>query len=765
MFKPRSRQLNLLALVASISLVLVFTAGCNRDPNVRKRKYLESGKRYEQADKLKEAAIQFSNALKVDKNYADAHYELGKVYLKLGGLREAYTEFSHAVDLAPNNLPARIDLAQMFLAGNAPDKAEEQAKAVLAIDPNNADAYAVMANVAARHGDRGGALSNIQRALAIRPNEAVFHTTLALIDNTDPLSEPAAEQELLKAISLDPKDAHAHVVLAAMLERKGDKQGAEQQYIAAVQAAPKDMHPRASLAGLYLRNQDQPKAEQTLRKAVEDIPDSDEASELLKDYYFRIGQPDTAETVFAGLTSKYSKSFPIKMNYAAILAARGEFAKVAPIADQLSKTNGSQPQVQLLKSALLLNSGKVNDAFDLLQNAVKNDVDNVQLLIGLAKVAALKGDLAVATKSYRQAEKMAPQNLEIQEGLAGLANKANDASMLAAVADKTIAMRPDFAPGYLWRGTAEASLKQYDKAEVDLQTAATKNPNGPGPYTALGELRLRQGQLPQGVAMLEKALEKDPNEVSALNDIVAVQLHDQQADKAVARIQQQIAKSPKNPAYYSMLGVVQLGTKDYNGARDSSKKALDLNPSDERSVDTYARAVGSLGNRDEAIAVWQKWVDAHPKDAVALRTMGLFQDEKGDHVAAVEDYKRALQIDPGEGLAANNLAYAMVTSGQNVDLALSYAQTARRVFPDSPNTADTLAWVYYYKGTYLSARDLLEMALKQSPNDASINYHLGMTYSKLGRKADAQTYLKKAISVDPNSQVGKDAAAALAKLG
>jgi tetratricopeptide (TPR) repeat protein len=98
-------------------------------------------------------------------------------------------------------------------------------------------------------------------------------------------------------------------------------------------------------------------------------------------------------------------------------------------------------------------------------------------------------------------------------------------------------------------------------------------------------------------------------------------------------------------------------------------------------------------------------------------------------------------------------------------MALSYAQTARRNLPNSPDTADTLAWVYYYKGTYLSARDLLEGALKQSPDNASMHYHLGMTYSKLGRKADAQTQLKKAISLDPNSQTAKDAEAALGRLG
>src|SRR5207302_3039530 len=132
--------------------------GCSRDPNKQKQKYLESGKRYEKEDKLKEATIQLSNALKVDRNFAEAHYELSKVYLKQGNLLPGYAELMRTVDLAPTNQQARIDLGNLQLAGNVPDKATEQAKAVLALNSSNADAYALLAAIAARKGDRNEAL-------------------------------------------------------------------------------------------------------------------------------------------------------------------------------------------------------------------------------------------------------------------------------------------------------------------------------------------------------------------------------------------------------------------------------------------------------------------------------------------------------------------------------------------------------------------------------------------------------------------------------
>ena len=100
-----------LAVVTAALCSLCLSAGlsgCNRDPNVRKQKYLESGKRYEAEGKLREAVIQFSNALKVDKGFAAAHYELGKTYTKMKLPMQAYAELSKTVDLDPKNIQARI---------------------------------------------------------------------------------------------------------------------------------------------------------------------------------------------------------------------------------------------------------------------------------------------------------------------------------------------------------------------------------------------------------------------------------------------------------------------------------------------------------------------------------------------------------------------------------------------------------------------------------------------------------------------------------
>ena len=61
-------------LILALAVISLLSVGCNRNPEVRKQKYLESGQRYFEKGKYREAAIQFSNAIQVDSHYAEAHY-------------------------------------------------------------------------------------------------------------------------------------------------------------------------------------------------------------------------------------------------------------------------------------------------------------------------------------------------------------------------------------------------------------------------------------------------------------------------------------------------------------------------------------------------------------------------------------------------------------------------------------------------------------------------------------------------------------------
>ncbi len=575
--------------VLAVSLALGFTTGCSRDPNKQKQKYLESGKRYANEGKLKEATIQFSNALKVDHNFATAHYELAKVYIKQGSMLPAYAELMRSVDLQPSNVAARIDLGSMLLAANEPGRATDQANAILAIQSNNADAFALLSSIALRKGDRTEALAQIQHALAIDPNRATFHAALGFIQSSDPATGASGEDELRKAVTLDSKNVTAHLVLASLLEKKGDLPGAQEQMRQAVASDPKNVMARASLADSYQRQGDTAKAEETLRQASDDLADTSAGADLFANYLIRTKQLDRADAAYTGLISKHPKSAPLKLAYSRILLLKKDLPKARTVLADLTKTDSGLPDVAILNSMLLLNDGKTNEAFDTLQKAAKANPENIQVKLWLGRAARAKGDLTVAQQSFRDATRLNPRSLEAQDGLAQTSIDLRDFNGLSQVAEAAIPLAPQSPAPYIWRGMAEGSQKQYDKADADFRTALKYDPKNAGAYLELAQLKLLQQHIPEGQALLEQSLANNPNNSRALRLLVATLMFQKQPAKALSRVQEQIAKSPHNGDMYGLQADLQLQAGDVKGSLASAQKALQI-----KSAADPARTAGRL---------------------------------------------------------------------------------------------------------------------------------------------------------------------------
>src|SRR5580692_2045213 len=108
------RHSSVFRLVLALALIATLLVGCSRDPNVRKQKYFESGERYFEKAKYREAAIQYSNAIQVDPRFANAHYHLALAFLRLSQETRAYQELSRTLELDPDNYEARLDLTNLL---------------------------------------------------------------------------------------------------------------------------------------------------------------------------------------------------------------------------------------------------------------------------------------------------------------------------------------------------------------------------------------------------------------------------------------------------------------------------------------------------------------------------------------------------------------------------------------------------------------------------------------------------------------------------
>jgi Flp pilus assembly protein TadD len=196
---------------------------------------------------------------------------------------------------------------------------------------------------------------------------------------------------------------------------------------------------------------------------------------------------------------------------------------------------------------------------------------------------------------------------------------------------------------------------------------------------------------------------------------------------------------------------------DARAAEQAFLKAIDLDP---RLFAPYV-ALGNIylqaGQYEQALLKFNDLIKGNPNDPSPYMLSGIVYEVKGDIPKAREAYEKAVGLNPRFAAAANNLAWIYSEHGGDKDKALQLAQTAKEQAPDDPRISDTLGWILYKRGVYQRALALLKESAAKLPDNAQVQYHLGMAYRETGDKDSAKKALKLAVSL-PQSFTGKDEA-------
>ena len=144
------------ALVPAVLLLAGCCTSCSKSP----WQYLQSGNRYFQFGKYREAAIQLQNAVHGDPKLAEAHYQLARTYLALKSPQGALQELRETVALDPKNSDAQLQLAGLLIAERQYAEAKAIVKTVLSTKPKSARAHELLGDQSALTGDMKGDVHN-----------------------------------------------------------------------------------------------------------------------------------------------------------------------------------------------------------------------------------------------------------------------------------------------------------------------------------------------------------------------------------------------------------------------------------------------------------------------------------------------------------------------------------------------------------------------------------------------------------------------------
>jgi len=141
-------------------------------------------------------------------------------------------------------------------------------------------------------------------------------------------------------------------------------------------------------------------------------------------------------------------------------------------------------------------------------------------------------------------------------------------------------------------------------------------------------------------------------------------------------------------------------------------------------------------------------IKAKPDNVNAYRLLAQVYVIGEEYDKATSTYEKILEKEPGNRMAANDLAYLLSERGaskKDLTRARELAEKALTDQPNEPSVQDTAGWVYFRQGDVNRASDLIAKAHKLLPDNPDVNYHMGMILYKAGRLAEAKQYLTKAV--------------------
>ena len=374
----------------------------------------------------------------------------------------------------------------------------------------------------------------------------------------------------------------------------------------------------------------------------------------------------------------------MKKNYVQLLILSERLDEAARLNDEILKANAKDVDALIYKGQILIRQQRANDAIPILQAALKTEPDNAVGHYNLGIAFGQVGNMAQAESEWREAVRIRPNMVAAQQALAELALRKNDVDLLDKSAEQLIAAEPDSPNGYLFRATARVARKDLAGAEADLKKATEVAPQSPKGYAALGKLRASQKRFSEAEKLYEQALDRDPNYFDAMQGLVRIYMQQKQPVKALARLNAQIAKTPSNSAYYLLQGMVLFDTKDLEKAEAALQKAAELNKNNLDALLLLAQVQSLRGSVEKAIAGYEHSIQVNPRDVRSYMLLAVWRrhGETGRKLKSCT--KRLCKLIPDYPVAANNLAYLLLEHGGNPDVALSYAQVARRGCPTRP---------------------------------------------------------------------------------
>ncbi|MCA1627021.1 MAG: tetratricopeptide repeat protein, partial [Acidobacteria bacterium] len=183
--------------------------------------------------------------------------------------------------------------------------------------------------------------------------------------------------------------------------------------------------------------------------------------------------------------------------------------------------------------------------------------------------------------------------------------------------------------------------------------------------------------------------------------------------------------------------------RDWAGAEQQFRRAIDLNPNYPTAHHWYAFNLSAAGRHEEALTEIKHAQELDPRSPVIAAAVAniLYLARRYDD--AIEQSRQALDLDPGSVAAHVVMRWANEKKGAH-DAAFAIYEKERAFAGDTPTTKAKHAHVLAAAGRAPEAQKILQELLAERQRQAVTPYEIAVIYSLLGDKDRAFEWLEQA---------------------
>lgn len=694
----------LLPSIITATILLLTGCGNSSDPTNN----IAKAKAYVKSEQRSSAEIEIRNALAKEPRNIEALTILGDIYYDQGRIRDAFKAYSSIKQIGEADSKCLARIASIQAAAGMPKEAAENARAALELDPNTPDAAMVLtetvqdlqtnekvlfelesfpesaANFAAigalklKSGKIKEAQSRFEEALSIDNQLAAAHSGLFLINQSQGLTEQAANH-LKQAARLSPNRSAFKIIYANYLNQTRGEEAAI-NYLDGVIEKAADYLPALSLqAEFKVKTGKIKEAKELVQRALKLDRTDIRAMRLEGMISFNQGEVDESIKQLELMLQVYPKD--LQANYQLALAYLSQSNKTAAKKHLNPVVQGmpNHMEANALLSNILVDENDFTGAIITLERFLTTTPNSLEGKLLLANVHNQKGDSKAALKIYGELEKTAPK-------------------------DSTI--------NYL-SGVSHMKEQDQQKARTSFESALENNPTHLKSLQYLTAIDLNEKNNSNAIQRIEQAIAAAP-ENSALHTIrgqILQSMH--QLDEAVAAFEQAIELSPQNsPARMLLARLLQ-----FQGNKDQALKQLEsvisIAPDHLDALSAIASIQEEEKNYSDAIESYELILKKDSKNLFALNNLSyLYSNHNGDNEKALELIKRARDVAPNDPFIADTLGWIAYKLG-DYEWALSLLQESYRKLSKIQEVAYHLGSAHYMLGNQPEALEFLSLATKQ----------------------------------------------------